>query len=245
MATSDQQPGTRQKDRKVRILAIFLSIVPMYAVVILIQVAAGEEPFTMEGFFGFLTINGVISLTVIYLLQRYLLGEKFRDLNLKKGKWWQDFLASIILVIVTLVLLPIIIQPVLNLLPPQEMSDLENLFSGLAESWWLAALFIGPVLLVGVGFEEVSRAFFLKQAWQAGPSRAAQWINIILSATVFGLAHLYQGPAGIVKTGIYGLVMGIYYRFSGRLLPMVVSHYLHDAIQFVMVIIMIRSGMME
>jgi len=217
----------------------------MYAAVILVQVAAGEEPFTMEGFFAFLTINGAVSLTVIYLLQRYLLGERFRDLSFKAGRWWQDALAGILLTLVTLVLLPIVTQPLLNLLPPQEMSDLENLFTGLAESWWVAALFIGPVLLLGVGFEEVSRAFFLKHVWKVGPSRIAQWTNILLSALVFGLAHLYQGPTGIVRTAIYGLVMGIYYRFFGRLWPMVASHYLHDAIQFVMVIVMIRGGMVE
>jgi membrane protease YdiL (CAAX protease family) len=211
----------------------------------LIQLAAGEKAFTMEGFFAFLTINGAVSLTVIYLLQRYLLGDRFRDLSLKTGKWWQDVLASILLTVVTLALLPILTQPVLDLLPPQEMSDLDNLFTGLAESWWVAALFIGPVLLLGVGFEEVSRAFFLKYAWKAEPSRVAQWANILLSALVFGLAHLYQGPAGIVKTATYGLVMGVYYRFSGRLWPMVASHYLHDAIQFVMVITMIRAGAIE
>jgi membrane protease YdiL (CAAX protease family) len=243
MATSNQQSGAGQKDRKVYIWAILLSVVPMYAAVILIQVAAGEEPFTMEGFFAFLTINGAVSLTVIYLLQRYLLGERFKDLSFEAGKWWQDVLSIIFLTFVSLVVLPFIIQPVLDLLPPQEMSDLENLFTGLAENWWVAALFIGPVLMLGVGFEEISRAFFLKHAWKAGPSRVAQWFNILLSALVFGLAHLYQGPTGIVRTAIYGLVMAVYYRFFGRLWPMVVSHYLHDAIQFVMVIVMIRGGM--
>ena len=119
MATLEQPSGAGRQDRKVYLWAILLSVVPMYAAVILIQLAAGDKAFTMEGFFAFLTINGSVSLTVIYLLQRYLLGDRFRELSLKTGKWWQDVLASILLTVVTLVLLPILTQPVLDLLPPQ------------------------------------------------------------------------------------------------------------------------------
>jgi membrane protease YdiL (CAAX protease family) len=71
------------------------------------------------------------------------------------------------------------------------------------------------------------------------------WVAIVLSAVVFGLAHLYQGVAGVVSTAFYGLLMAVYYRFIGRLLPMVIAHYLHDAIQFVMLIVLIRNGVIQ
>lgn len=199
----------------------------------------------MGGFITFLTLNGVISLTVIYLLQRYMFGEHLRDLNLKQGKWWQDVLTIIVIVIITLGVLPFLTDPLTILLPPQDTSDLENLVIGLAENLWYAVLFIGPVLFLSVGFEEVTRVFFLNRAWKAWSSMVDQWINVVISALVFAFAHWYQGPAGILTAGIYGLVMAIYYRFFGRLFPMVVAHYLHNAIQFVFVIIMIRNGTIQ
>ena len=53
---------------------------------------------------------------------------------------------------------------------------------------------------------------------------------------------MYQGWAGAVNACVYGLVMAVYYRFRGRVVPMVAAHYLHDAIQFVMLLVLIRTG---
>ena len=231
--------------RWVQVLAILVSVVPMYAALIIYHLSSGQQTNSMEGFFGYLTINGTISITVIYLLQRYLLKERFRDLNLKSAKWWQDTLGVAGLLFTTLVLLPYLTGFLTANLPQQDMSGLGDLFGGLAENPLLAVLFIGPVLMIGVGFEEVTRVFFLKRAWAAWPAPLSKWLNIFISAVVFGLAHLYQGPAGVVSTGVYGLFMAIYYRYIGRLFPMVIAHYLHDAIQFVMLIVLIRNGVIQ
>lgn len=239
------QRETSQGKRWVSVFAILVSVVPMYAALIIYHLISNQRTNSMAGFFGYLTINGSISITVIYLLQRTLIGERFWDLNLKSAKWWQDTLSVIALVLTTLVVLPQLTGFLTVMLPREDMSGLGDLLHGLAGNPLLAALFIGPVLLIGVGFEEVTRVFFLKRAWVAWPAPIIQWVNVIISAVVFGLAHLYQGAAGVVGTGIYGLVMAIYYRYIGRLVPMVVAHYLHDAIQFVMLIILIRNGLIQ
>jgi len=54
-----------------------------------------------------------------------------------------------------------------------------------------------------------------------------EWPAVFLGALVFGVGHLYQGPAGVIKTGATGLVMGILYVGTGSLLfPMI----LHTAV---------------
>ncbi len=54
-----------------------------------------------------------------------------------------------------------------------------------------------------------------------------EWPAVLLGALVFGLAHLYQGTAGVIKTGVTGLMMGILYVATGSLLwPMI----LHTAV---------------
>ena len=54
-----------------------------------------------------------------------------------------------------------------------------------------------------------------------------EWPAVLLSALVFGLGHLYQGSAGVMKTGATGLLMGILYVATGSLLwPMI----LHTAV---------------
>jgi protein-S-isoprenylcysteine O-methyltransferase Ste14 len=53
-----------------------------------------------------------------------------------------------------------------------------------------------------------------------------------------GLIHIYQGPAGVISTGISGLILAVYYHYFGRVIPMMLSHYLHNAIQFAAIYIM-------
>jgi hypothetical protein len=41
------------------------------------------------------------------------------------------------------------------------------------------------------------------------------------------------------------LILAVYYLISGRAFPLVLSHHLHDAIQFVMIVMLIRSGVIQ
>ena len=43
------------------------------------------------------------------------------------------------------------------------------------------------------------------------------WPAVALSSLIFGLGHAYQGPAGMGKTGLVGLVMALLTVASGSL----------------------------
>ena len=51
-----------------------------------------------------------------------------------------------------------------------------------------------------------------------------EWPAVFLGALIFGVGHLYQGPAGVIKAGGNGLVMGILYLGTGSLLFPVILH---------------------
>ena len=50
------------------------------------------------------------------------------------------------------------------------------------------------------------------------------WLAAIVAAVGFGAAHFYQGLAGVVKTGITGLIMGLLFVGSGSLLWPMILH---------------------
>ena len=54
------------------------------------------------------------------------------------------------------------------------------------------------------------------------------WGAVGSSAVIFGIAHSYQGPAGMVKTGLVGLVMGALFLFSGSIWAAVILHLALD-----------------
>lgn len=52
--------------------------------------------------------------------------------------------------------------------------------------------------------------------------------GIVLSAAIFGAAHIYQGPKATVVIGVYGLMFGILAWKRGTVRPGMITHALHD-----------------
>ena len=92
--------------------------------------------------------------------------------------------------------------------------------------------------LIGAGFyEEFMFRGFLMQglAMLFGASRGAWITGCIIQGALFGAAHAYQNPLGIVITGTLGVFMGFIVLASGRnLWPVIIGHGLFDASRFVL-----------
>ncbi len=66
--------------------------------------------------------------------------------------------------------------------------------------------------------EEIGyRGYLLTRAADLGRrSTAAYWLGVVLVSVLFGYGHYYKGPAGIVDSGVAGLILGAAYMLSGR-----------------------------
>jgi len=66
--------------------------------------------------------------------------------------------------------------------------------------------------------EEVSyRGYLLGRAADLGRrSAAATWGAMVVASVLFGYGHSYKGPAGIVDSGVAGLILGAAYLLAGR-----------------------------
>jgi membrane protease YdiL (CAAX protease family) len=242
---ADDQRRPWQRKAWVQVLAILLGVAPIYTMSILSHLSR-DQPYTMNEIFFYTTVVGGIMIVVLLLLLRYLCRERIRDLNLKRGMWWQDVLGGVVLAALTLGLHNLLQDPLNRMFPREPMSGLGNFINGMAQNPWLFALFVGPVLWIGVaGFEELTRVFLLSRLWKIGPANAWRWFGVLLSAVLFGLSHVYQGAAGVVDTAINGLILAVYYLVFGRVFPLIISHYLYDAIQIVMVVLLIRRGVIQ
>jgi uncharacterized protein len=99
-----------------------------------------------------------------------------------------------------------------------------GILAGVVGSWrayllWLVVVWGFVVILE----EGVFRGFLMTELARAlGTGPLALSANVLFTATVFGLAHAYQGPAGIVSTGVVGAVLGAVFVASGFNLWLVV-----------------------
>jgi len=115
-----------------------------------------------------------------------------------------------------------------NFWPPAVAPAAANEISGNIR----AALLYLPVVWLFAAFgEEIAyRGYLLNRAaaW-AGYSRASWWLAVLLVSVLFGYGHYYKGPAGIVDSGVAGLILGTAYLFSGRnLWTTILAHGLID-----------------
>jgi len=66
--------------------------------------------------------------------------------------------------------------------------------------------------------EEIGyRGYLLNRAADAGGrSTGAYWTAVAVTSILFGIGHWYKGPAGVIDSGIAGLILGTAYMLSGR-----------------------------
>ncbi|MGY1916286.1 CPBP family intramembrane glutamic endopeptidase [Blastococcus sp. SYSU DS0973] len=88
-------------------------------------------------------------------------------------------------------------------------------------------LFTVVGVTAGVCEEWLYRGFFLAVV-AAVTSGAPEVVLVVVAAVAFGLAHAYQGRAGILLTGVLGGVMAVLYLDTGSLLLPVLLHALID-----------------
>jgi membrane protease YdiL (CAAX protease family) len=62
-------------------------------------------------------------------------------------------------------------------------------------------------------------------AFALGDSRLATWVALIIQALIFGIAHAYQGPVGVISATASGLVFGaLIVSCRGSIWPAAIAH---------------------
>lgn len=104
------------------------------------------------------------------------------------------------------------------------VGSIELLLIYLALNWVLAAF----------GEEMVWRGYALPRVAQFCGSGTRAWIiALVLVNLGFGLAHLYQGPSGMVQATVAGVLLGVLYVATGRnLVVPVIAHGVSNSIDF-------------
>lgn len=91
-----------------------------------------------------------------------------------------------------------------------------------------------PVIWIfaGLGEEIGYRGFLLNRLADVfGRTRVADVLAVLGSAVLFGFGHYYKGPAGVLDSGVAGVILGAAYLISGRnLWTCVLAHGFIDTV---------------
>jgi membrane protease YdiL (CAAX protease family) len=118
-----------------------------------------------------------------------------------------------------------------------EVADLSE-FAPLVGNLKLALLYFAVVWTWAAFGEELTyRGYVLNRAADLGGRTSAAWVvGLLLVTALFGFGHSYQGLAGVLDTGIHGLLLGVLYLAAGRnLWPCIIAHGVADTVGIVLI----------
>ena len=101
-----------------------------------------------------------------------------------------------------------------------------NTAQGLLPKGILESLVWLPVALSAGFCEELAFRGYLQKQFQAIAGSAA--IAVLLQAVVFGVGHLYEGPAAVARITLYGVLYGLLAAWRRSLRPGMIAHAWSD-----------------
>lgn len=102
------------------------------------------------------------------------------------------------------------------------LANVAPILPGRREEW---PGFASLAITAGICEELLFRGFV---TWWLAHLLPVFWMVIVAQALLFGLAHAYQGPRGVLTTGAVGLLMGGVVWISGSLWAAMILHALID-----------------
>lgn len=94
--------------------------------------------------------------------------------------------------------------------------------TGRERRWWTWVS-----ITAGIAEELIYRAFLIFAFSHLFPGLSI-WLVMLASALLFGLAHTYQGIAGVIRTTAIGYAFAMLYVATGSVLLLIIIHYLID-----------------
>jgi membrane protease YdiL (CAAX protease family) len=224
----------------IQLLAVVAGVLPLYSSLIIYQLRRGQS-FSIHGFIFYLAVISPLAILIVFLLLRFLCGENHRCLNLRPGNLSSDLRAALILSPVILVANVVSNYFLSELFQDSSSStSIRDLFVEVAGNPGLLVLFVGPLVFLGAASEELIRVFLLSRLWKVWPSAIGKLVAVVISACLFGLIHLYRGPVHVAWTAIFGLITAVYYLRFGRVVPLILAHYVTNALQVIAITALAR-----
>lgn len=183
-------------------------------------------PVSRTAYLGFGFTVGV----VVWLVSR---GENLRNFGIKVPDSWLQPIAVWLGTVFACLIYSVILEPMLDpLLGPDKAISVFSEVRG-NTALYLAVL---PTiwLFAAVGEEFLYRGFILNRALAICERFRFGWLLAnATQAALFGIAHLYQGPSGVLGAFVYGFFFGIAFRAAkGTLLPGILAHGTIDTLGF-------------
>jgi uncharacterized protein len=161
--------------------------------------------------------NEVPILFALGLISFHLRNGRWKAMGLRwPASWRRTVLIALAAAAVRILLGALVIDPITaHFWPTQNLPTGADQIAGhgIVALRWLLLIWTFAAFGEEIGY----RGYLLNRAADVGGrSKAAYWVGILIVSVLFGYGHYYKGPAGIIDSGMAGLILGATYVSSGR-----------------------------
>lgn len=172
-----------------------------------------------------------LPLVVAHLATRRL-GRRWGDYGFRPPeRWIRTVIRGVLAVGAILLVSAVVIGPLRSLLdlPAADLSALDPIRG---DPWAFVGLLAAAWITAALGEELLFRGFLLNEVADLLGGGGAGWAaSALLTSALFGAGHFYQGPGGVLATGVIGLVLaGAYVAADRNLWVPVLGHGLLDTL---------------
>lgn len=242
MPMSKPEPNA-ETGRLLQWACVVAAIAPMALLGGWMYLVRDRAPGVAEFFLGPLLVGGLMVFWLLFL-HVVVCRDRLRTLGFTRRGLMADACWGIALGAVFLVLKQVTDPWLLGLFPQRAPSpEIIGLIRAVAGDPLLLALWLGPVVWFGIaGFEELWRVFLLHRLWSLVPGLPGAWLTLFAVSALVGVAHGYQGPAAVVSIGVKSLLMGAFFMYRRRVVPLIVAHAVYDSVQIAFAVRMLGGG---
>jgi len=200
-------------------------------------VVASVVGMVLGGLTGWLPLSPILGMGLAVLVATLFLkreGRSWRDLGFPKRTSVGRFIGYTFLALALMMLINgFVVEPLLSAMdaPPPDISVLTDSIEGNTTNFVVFMIFVvwGSAAF---GEELIARGFILDRIAKT----SGIYVAVFVQAAIFGLAHSYQGVAGVVPIFALALVFGfIYVRAGYNLGPLIAAHGIIDTIGITMI----------
>jgi membrane protease YdiL (CAAX protease family) len=181
--------------------------------------------------------NEVPILFVLGLISVRVRDGRWSAIGFKRPQsWWRILWIALAAATLRILLGGLVIEPVTaHFWPPIHAAEGTDKITGNINAALVTLLLVWTFAAFG---EEISYRGYLtlRGADVAERSALGYWVATLVVSVLFGYGHYYKGPAGILDSGVAGLILGSAYLLAGRnLWASVLAHGFIDTIGLVLV----------
>src|SRR5262245_29611297 len=197
----------------------------------------------LEGYTPFGSTPWLLALAVVWLWWR---GPGWRAIGLRRPASW--------LLAVTIglgvgfgyqIASLYAVEPLIARVVSADLPDVSSFRSVIGDSRQLVFWLTLSWTVAAFAEEAVYRGWLMTRLAELGRFTSHAWIAAVTASSIlFGVAHFYQGPSGMIATGLTGLVLGWVYLATGRnLWASILAHGVMDTTGFVMIYFGVYPGL--